>query len=104
MERTQGKAAAGEPGMQGSGWQTGQYHIHVVINWEGQLGSETDYATQGSSAGKYSLKISVKTCGGCSHGRNSQPHRRASWRDPLGPRMYTTPPTPPGNQHQKGPS
>ena len=43
---------------QGSGWRTRQTrlrlesHIQVQINQEEQLGSETDYATQGSSAGK----------------------------------------------------
>ena len=46
-----------EDSQQGSGWwtgrggclQTGQSHIHVQINWEEQLGSETDPTTQSSS-------------------------------------------------------
>ena len=54
----------GQPGRedswQGSGWrtgrgnglQTGQSYICMQINWEEQLGSETDLTTQGSSAGK----------------------------------------------------
>ena len=36
----------------GHSWQSGQSHICVWINWEEQLGSETDHATQGSSMGK----------------------------------------------------
>ena len=35
----------------------------------------------------------LKTCGGCSGRRNSQPHRRVHWRDPQGPRTYTKSPT-----------
>ena len=34
---------------QGGGLQTGQSHIRVQINWEEQLGSETDHTTQSSS-------------------------------------------------------
>ena len=37
---------------QGSGWCSRWSHISVQINWEEQVGSETDCATQGSSAGK----------------------------------------------------
>ena len=37
---------------QGGGWQRGQSHICMQINQEEQLGSETDLATQGSSAGR----------------------------------------------------
>ena len=36
----------------GGCWQSRQSHICVQINWEEQLGSETDHATQGSSMGK----------------------------------------------------
>ena len=32
--------------------QTGRFHIHVQINWEEQLGSEADHATQSFSAGE----------------------------------------------------
>ena len=37
--------------------------------------------------------LTEKTCGGSGGGRNSQSHRRVRWRDPQGPRMYTSPPT-----------
>ena len=40
---------------QGSGWWS---HICVQINWEEQLGSETDHTTQGSSEGRESLQTS----------------------------------------------
>ena len=43
----------------------------------------------------------LKTCGGCSGRRNSQPHRRVHWRDPHGPKHKQT--HAPRNQHQKGP-
>ena len=36
--------------------------------------------------------LAVKTYGGCSSKRNSQPHRRVHWRDSQGPRTYTNPP------------
>ena len=67
----------------------------VWINPEEQLGSETDHTAQSSSMGekKASKPLTVKFCGGCGGGRNSQPHGRAHWRDPQGPRMYTNPPT-----------
>ena len=54
----------GQPGRedswQGSGWrtgrgnglQTGQSYICMQINWEEQLGSETDCTTQGPRVGK----------------------------------------------------
>ena len=42
----------GEDLRQGSGWQTGRSHISVWINWEEQLGGETDHTTQGSSTGE----------------------------------------------------
>ena len=35
----------------------------------------------------------MNTCGGCSSGRNPQPHRRVCWRDPQGPWTYINPPT-----------
>ena len=40
----------------GGGLWTGWPHICMQINWEEQLGSETDHTTQGSSIGKQSLK------------------------------------------------
>ena len=61
-ERTHGKAVAGGLGWarlwlaewarQGGELQIGWFHIHMQINQEEQLGSETDHATQGSSMGK----------------------------------------------------
>ena len=41
--------AAGEPDGRGGGWWS---YISMRINWEDQLGSETDHITQGSSTGK----------------------------------------------------
>ena len=38
--------------VRGSNWRTGWSHIHVWINWEDQLGTETDPATKGISVGK----------------------------------------------------
>ena len=38
---------------QGGSWWTGQSLIHLQISQEEQLGSDTDHATQVSSAGKY---------------------------------------------------
>ena len=76
------------------GWRTRWSHIYIQINWEEQLGSKTDLTAQGSRWGiKASKPLTVKTYGGCSSEINSQPHRRAHWRDPQGPRMYTNPPT-----------
>ena len=40
---------------------------------------------------KTSTPLTEKTCGGWGSRRNSQPHRRVHWRDPQGPRMYTSP-------------
>ena len=42
---------------------------------------------------KISKPLAVKICRGCGDRRNRQPHRRVHWRDPWGPRMYTSPPT-----------
>ena len=47
-----------DQGGQGSGWRTRQSHIHMWINQEEQLGSETDCTTQGSSVRKKSLTTS----------------------------------------------
>ena len=66
----------------------------MQINWEEQLGSETDNPIQDSSWGtKASEALAIKTCGGWGGGRNSKPHRRVHWRDSQGPRMHTNPPT-----------
>ena len=48
---------AGQRGKCGS-WWIRWTHICVWINWEEQLGSKRDHTTQGSSAGKESLKTS----------------------------------------------
>ena len=48
----------GEDSWQGGGWWTGQSYICVQINWEKQLGSETDHTTQGSSTVKESFTTS----------------------------------------------
>ena len=84
-------------GRRGCGWWMGQTrsHTRVWINWEKQLGSETDHTTQGSKAqgNKASKPVAVNASGGCGSRRNSQTHRRDCWRGPLGPRMYTNPPT-----------
>ena len=71
----------------GSGWWMGQSHIWVLISQGEQLGIETDYATKASKT------LAVKTYGGWAGERNSQSHRRVCWRDPQGPRTYTSPPT-----------
>ena len=61
---------------QGRGWGTGWSHIHVWINWEEQLGCETNCATQRQAWGtKASKPQAVKIYGGFSSGRNSQSHR-----------------------------
>ena len=51
VERTHGQAANWRTEQEGR-LQTRQSHIHVQINQEEQLGSETDHTTQGSGAGK----------------------------------------------------
>ena len=42
----------GEDSQQGGSWWSGQSHICLQINWEEQLGNETDSVIQGSSVGK----------------------------------------------------
>ena len=84
-----------EDSRQGGSWKTRQSHICALINWEKQLGRERETAqprvpAQGNKASK---PLTIKTCGGCGDGRNSQPHRRVHWIDPQGPRPYTNPPT-----------
>ena len=50
--RDRDRQPGGEDVRQGSSWQSGWSHIRVQTNWEEQLGSETDHATQSSSKGK----------------------------------------------------
>ena len=82
-----------EDKQQGSGgWWS---HIHVLItrrnNWGVRQTTQPRVPAWGKK--KASKPLTVKFCGGCGGGRNSQPHGRAHWRDPQGPRMYTNPPT-----------
>ena len=42
----------GEDSQQGGGSQTGQSHVCMRINQEGQLGSETDHASHGLQDGE----------------------------------------------------
>ena len=51
-ERTHSKAVAGAPGWARQRWMEQADHICMWINWEEQLGRETDHITQGSSVGK----------------------------------------------------
>ena len=92
----------GEDLRQGYGWRTSWSHSFMQKNWEEQLGSETDHTTQGSSAGKESLKpLAVKTCGLTVVGETAsltgefvgETHRV----------LECTQTHPPGNPHQKGP-
>ena len=43
---------------QGGGWRTMQSHLCMQINWEEQLVSKTECATQGSGMGKEIFKTS----------------------------------------------
>ena len=49
VERMRGKAVAGALVGRDSGWRS---HIHMWVNWQEQVGSDTDHATQGSTVGK----------------------------------------------------
>ena len=64
-----------------------QSHICMQINREEQLGSKTMQPRVPAQGNKPSKILAVKSY------RNSDPHRRVCWRDPQGPRMYTSPPT-----------
>ena len=76
------------------GWQSGQFHICVCINCGNNWGTrQTPQPRVPALGNKVSKHLTVKTCGGCGSGRNSQPHRRICWRHPLGPRMYSSLPT-----------
>ena len=95
LGRRSGEGKLGQRGcVQGSGWQTKWSHICMHVNQEEQLGSETDCKPRVPAPGnKASKPQAVKTRGNLGSGRNSQPHRRVCWRDPQGPRMYTSPHT-----------
>ena len=78
--RLEGRAETGswdgEVSQRGGGWQSGQSHIHMQINQEEKLWSETDHATQGSSTvkKKATKPLAVKPVGVVV---DSQHHRRA---------------------------
>ena len=83
-----------DQGGQGSGWWTGWSHICVQIsqgnNWGGKQTTQLRFPMWEKKASK---PIAVKTCGDCRGRRNSQPHSKVHWRDPLELRIYTNPPT-----------
>ena len=55
----------GEDSWQGGGWWRRMFHMCVQINLEEQLGSKTDFTTQGPVQGnKASKPLTEKTCGG----------------------------------------
>ena len=92
VERTRAKAGTEGPGRGATGWRS---HICIMwINQEVQLGRarQTTQPTVSAWEKKASKPLAVKTCGGSTGVRNSQPHRRVCWRDPQYPRTYTNPP------------
>ena len=86
--------SGGEWGRQSAG-STPPAAPHSRTDKPGRMaGREADRATQGSSAGKWSLKpLTENARWGWGSRRDSQPHRRGHWRDPQGPRACTSPPT-----------
>ena len=82
-------------------WQLDDQAVpHLCVDKLGGTTEEQD-RLQNPGFQRWKLKTSVcRICGGYGSRRNSQSHRRVCWRDPQGPRMYTSPP--PGNQHLKG--
>ena len=71
----------GRDSRQGRGWRTGRN------NWGMRQRVQPRDPAWGNKP------LTEKTCGGCSSGRNSQPHKRDHWGDPQGPRIYTNLPT-----------
>ena len=71
------------------GWLVEQV-VPYLSNWGARQTTQPRVPVQENKA---SRPVAEKTCGGCSSGRNSQTHRRVHWRDPQGPRMYTSPAT-----------
>ena len=101
----------GENLQQGSSWQTrggsdwwsGQSHMCEQINWEEQLGSETDCTTQGSSSRKECLLISHgKNLWGLRWWEKLPASQERSLERPTGA-WSVHKPTHSGNQHQRGP-
>ena len=92
-----------EDSQQGGGWWSRRSHIRVQINWEEQLGSETDCATQGSSPGKLnSQKLWLKTPVGV-EAAGETPSLTGEFVGETHRVLECTQTHPPGNQHQKGP-
>ena len=89
-ERTRIKVVTGGQGGQGGGRWSRWSHIYVWINWEEQLRSKTSKPRVPAPGNKASKPLTIKTCGSCCSGRNSQHHSRVRWRDPI---TYTNPPT-----------
>ena len=74
-------------------WQTTQSYVCGQINREDELGVRQAGQPRGLEWGnKASKPLTIKTCGDCGSGRNSQPHKRVHWRNSQGPRMHTKPP------------
>ena len=79
-----------DAGQGGSWW----CHIYMWINWEGQLGSQIDHETQDFGKGKESFKTSgCKNLWGLQQWEELPASQGSCWRDLLGPRMYTNPPS-----------
>ena len=94
VEKTCSNAAAGELGWARWWLGVGAVPHRVQINWKGKQGTrQTTQPRVPAQGNKASKPQAVKTCGGCGSGRNSQPHRRAHWRDPQDPGRYTSPHT-----------
>ena len=92
----------GEDLWQGICWRTGQSHICVWINWEEQLGSETESATQGSSMRKKGTKpLNVKPVEVVAAG--DTPSLTREFVGDTHRVLEHTQNHPLGNQHQKGP-
>ena len=79
----------------GSSWRSRQSHICMQINWKNKWGLRQTTQPRVPLQGNKASKPLIENIGGGwgGSGRNSQPHRRVHWRDPQGPRMYTSPPT-----------
>ena len=72
-------------------WLEDQVVPHLCADKPG--GTSGEHPRVPVRGNKASKSLTGKTCGGCSHERNSQTPRRVRWRDPPGPRMYTNLPT-----------
>ena len=66
---------------------------HSHVDKLGGTTGEWDKTWVPVQVNKASKTLAVRTCGGFHGRRKSQPHKRAHWRVPPSPRMYTNPPT-----------